>query len=230
MMGISLEEANRLQASASNPSAIVAAINEHLETISQMAEYLFDMTGEGLSQTIPESVTLATDSANEIGYRANGVTPPRADGAVRVKVWDDFVAQALKSLDPVTQRWARERAVQPWIIIQDTLKEPGLPLDAQLSIGYNGANARMMNGFLGGGFAFWPAYEVHTNPEGYRRFGDNIPDAFAVSDDLLYPNGAVRKRGYWIADLGQLAQKSLDHFLIGSGKATKPEPLRGPSL
>lgn len=49
-----------------------------------------------------------------------------------------------------------------------------------------------------------------------------FPDAFAVNDDLVDLNKRVRTRGYWAADMAQLAERSLLHFLMTSGRATQP--------
>jgi len=215
-----------IQNLTNSPAAIVEAINDRLQQIHALDDRYIDLTHNSIAASIPYSVAAPVATApSGVSYGDNGVTLPREDGAVRVRTWDDFVSAALESADEPTRRWAAERAKQPWILIQDTLS---LPLNRlqKLTIGTNCANSRMLNAFLGGsnykGWS-WLAYPIVFKEDGTFQLGENeIPDAFAVSDDLVTLSGSVRSKGWRIADLPLLAKRSLDHFILTSGASTAP--------
>lgn len=217
-----------LQTLTSSPTAIVEAINDRLSQVSALDQRFHELTGRYVADRVPFSVS---DNSIPVLTGVNydiltGVTPPREDGAVRVKVWDDFVEKALNSSSEPTRRWAAARAVQPWIFIQDTLAVAGLNKQQRLNIGTNCSNSRMLNAFLGGsnykGWS-WIAYPVILKDDGTFQLSENeIPDAFAVSDDLVTLSGQVKSKGWRIADLGMLAERTLAHFLLTSGASTAP--------
>lgn len=216
-----------LQSLINDPAAIVEAINDRLGQIHALDDRYVELTHNSLAAAIPYTVQAAdTAPPSGITYGPNGVTAPREDGAVRVKDWDDFVEAASQSADEPTRRWAAERAKQPWILIQDTLTVPGINRLQRLTIGTNCANSRMLNAFLGGtnykGWS-WVAYPIVFKDDGTFQLGGNeIPDAFAVTDDLVTLSGNVRAKGWRIADLARLAKRSLDHFILTSGGSTAP--------
>ena len=215
-----------IQNLTNSPTAIVEAINDRLQQIHALDDRYIELTQKSVAADIPYAVTAdVTAPPTTVYYQDNGVTSPREDGAVRVRTWDDFVSAALESADEPTRRWALERSKQPWILIQDTLS---LPLNRlqKLTIGTNCANSRMLNAFIGGsnykGWS-WPAYQIFFKEDGTFQLGENeIPDAFAVTDDLTTLSGSVRSKGWRIADLPLLAKRSLDHFILTSGASTAP--------
>lgn len=216
-----------IQNLTNSPAAIVEAINDRLQQIHALDDRYVELTHNSLAASIPYSVEppVATTPSG-VNYGDNGVTSPREDGAVRVRTWDDFVYAALESADEPTRRWALERSKQPWILIQDTLTVPGINRLQRFTIGTNCANSRMLNAFIGGsnykGWS-WPAYPIVFKDDGTFQLGENeIPDAFAVSDDLTTLSGSVRSKGWRIADLPLLAKRSLDHFILTSGASTAP--------
>lgn len=224
-MDVTQQQARELAAIFNSPADLLAALNDRLGQAQMIALRLGELGWE-IDQVIPEQVQRngAGASTDSPIYVANGITQPRADGAVRVRAWDEAIARALASDDEPTRRWGTERAAQPWVFIQDTLALTALTLEQRRNIGTNCANARFSNALLGGakkGFA-WPAFKTYLTEEGDLRMGDGIPDAFAVNDDLVDLNKRVRTRGYWAADMAQLAERSLLHFLMTSGRATQP--------
>lgn len=216
-------QARELQAIFNSPADLLGAINDRLAQVQIIALRLIEL-GWQIDQAIPEQVQRAGGvSTGGIVYLADGMTAPRSDGAVRIRAWDDAIAIALVSDDEPTRRWGAARSAQPWIFIQDALAVPTLTAEQRLHIGANCSNARFSNGLLGGarkGFA-WPAFRVYLNDEGSVRMGDEIPDAFAVNDDLVNLAKKVLARGYWAADMAQLAERSLLHFVTTSGRATQ---------
>lgn len=216
-----------IQNLTNSPAAIVEAINDRLQQIHALDDRYIELTQKSVAADIPYAVTAdVTAPPTTVYYQDNGVTPPREDGAVRVRTWDDFVYAALESADEPTRRWALERSKQPWILIQDTLTVPGINRLQRFTIGTNCANSRMLNAFIGGsnykGWS-WPAYPIVFKEDGTFQLGENeIPDAFAVSDDLTTLSGSVRSKGWRIADLPLLAKRSLDHFILTSGASTAP--------
>lgn len=224
-MDINQQQARDLLAIFNSPADLLDALNDRLSQAQMIVLRLTEL-GWAIDQQIPEQVQRAGSTGNSSGpvYLPNGITEPRADGAVRVRAWDEAIAKALASDDEPTRRWGTERATQPWVFIQDTLALPSLTLDQRRNIGTNCANARFSNGLIGGakkGFA-WPAFRAFLNEDGDLRMGDGIPDAFAVNDDLVDLNKRVRSRGYWVSDMAQLAERSLLHFIMTSGRATQP--------
>jgi hypothetical protein len=216
-------QARELQAIFNSPADLLGAINDRLSQVQMIALRLTEL-GWQLDQAIPDQVQRAGGNVTGIVYLADGMTAPRSDGAVRIRAWDDAIATALASDDEPTRRWGAARSAQPWIFIQDALKVPTLTAEQRLQIGTNCSNARFSNGMLGGtrkGFA-WPAFRVYLNDEGSVRMGDEIPDAFAVNDDLVNLAKKVLARGYWASDMAQLAERSLLHFIMTSGRATQP--------
>ena len=216
-----------IQNLTNSPTAIVEAINDRLQQIHALDDRYIELTQKSVAADIPYAVTAdVTAPPTTVYYQDNGVTPPREDGAVRVRTWDDFVSAALESADEATRRWALERSKQPWILIQDTLTVPGINRLQRFIIGTNCANSRMLNAFIGGsnykGWS-WPAYQIFFKEDGTFQLGENeIPDAFAVTDDLTTLSGSVRSKGWRIADLPLLAKRSLDHFILTSGASTAP--------
>lgn len=211
----------------SSPTLLLQAINDSLGQARFLVAHYQALTGKSLDLTLPADVS--ENGANAIGdpgggpaYGANGLTAPRADGAVRCRAWDEAVAEALASRDPVVEAWGRERAAQPWMFIQDTLTAPGISLEQKRAIGTNCSIARFQNGLTGSsykGFS-WIAIRVYIDSEsGSLKTGDEIPDAFAVNDDLVNLAGKVMAKGYWAADMGALADRSLAHFVLTSGQA-----------
>lgn len=217
------QQARELQAIFSSPTELLAALNDRLNQVQMIALRLTEL-GWQLDQAIPEQVQRVGGDTTGIAYLADGMTAPRADGAVRIRAWDDAVAKALASDDEPTHRWGAERAAQPWVFIQDTLQLSTLTTAQRLQIGTNCSNARFSNAMFGSvkkGFA-WPAFSVYLNDEGNVRMGDEISDAFAINDDLVTLAKKVLARGYWASDMAQLAERSLAHFILTSGQATRP--------
>ena len=216
-----------IQNLTNSPAAIVEAINDRLQQIHALDDRYIELTQKSVAADIPYAVTAdVTAPPTTVSYQDNGVTLPREDGAVRVRTWDDFVSAALESADEATRRWALERSKQPWILIQDTLTVPGINRLQRFIIGTNCANSRMLNAFIGGsnykGWS-WPAYQIFFKEDGTFQLGENeIPDAFAVTDDLTTLSGSVRSKGWRIADLPLLAKRSLAHFILTSGASTAP--------
>ena len=208
----------------SSPALLVQAINDALDQARFLAEQYHAITGESLGLSLPDDVT-EPDAIGDPGggpaYKPNGLTDLRTDGTVRSKAWDAAIAAALASDDPVQQAWGAQRAVQPWIYIQDALTLPGVTEAQRRAIGVNCSNARFLNGLTGGspkGFAY-PAYSVRVDDGGIARLGDEIPDAFAINDDLVSLTGEVMAKGYWAKDLASLAERSLAHFVRTSGRS-----------
>lgn len=231
-MDVNQQQARELAAIYNSPADLLSALNDRLAQAQTIVVRLADLGWE-ISAAIPEQVERLGHPAEDEGvvYLANGMTAPRADGAVRIKAWDDAVAKALVSDDEPTRRWAAMRAAQPWVFIQDTLRVLGISGDQKRAIGTNCANARFCNAILGGtqkGFA-WPAFRVFVDGEGVLRTGDEIPDAFAVNDDFTNLAGQVKTRGYWAADMATLADRSLLHFIKTSGGSVLPLPGGKPS-
>lgn len=216
-------QARELQAIFNSPADLLSAINDRLSQVQMIVLRLTEL-GVQIDQAIPEQVQRAGGVSTGIAYLADGMTAPRSDGAVRIRAWDDAIEIALASDDEPTRRWGTARAVQPWVFIQDALKLSTLTAEQRLQIGTNCSNARFSNAMIGGskkGFA-WPAFRVYINDEGNVRMGDAIPDAFAINDDLVDLTGKVRARGFWASDVPQLAERSLLHFIMTSGRATQP--------
>jgi hypothetical protein len=219
---VSEQQARELQAVFNSPEALLLAINDRLGQVQVIVARLTEL-GWKISAPIPDAV-FRDGAAADSGpvYLSNGMTAPRADGAVRVRGWDEAITAALASTDVNVQRWGREKAAAPWIFLQDVLKLGGITSAQKVNIGSNCANARMFNGFLGGnpkGFSA-PAYEFSTK-SGSLVQGDLVADAFAVNDDRVMLDGQVITRGWWAADMTALATRSLAHFLATSGKATR---------
>jgi len=207
-----------LAALQKSPTLLVEAINTLLGQASFLAEHYELLTGKPLGLSLPESVQIPVVQTG-IDYDANGISPPRADGCVRIRAWDDAIAAALDSSDPVVQAWGKRSAESPWIYIQDMLRSPLISATQKRAIGTNCGNARFMNATLGGNtkaFAF-PAYTVFVNEQGNLRMGDSIPDAFAVNDDRVTLTGEVKSRGWWASDMKRLAADSLAYFIVTSG-------------
>lgn len=223
-MDVNQQQARELAAIYNSPADLLSALNDRLAQAQMIVLRLSDL-GWTIDAQIPEQVQREGGESDGLVYLANGMTAPRADGAVRIKAWDDAIAKALTSEDEPTRRWGAERAAQPWVFIQDTLALKTLTLDQRRAIGTNCSTARFSNALIGGskkGFS-WPAFAVYVSQDdGNLRTGDLIADAFAVNDDLLDLNMRVRSRGFWASDMGQLAERSLLHFIMTSGRATQP--------
>lgn len=210
--------AEELAALQKSPTLIVQAINTLLGQASFLAEHYELLTGKPLGLSLPESVQIPVVQTG-IDYDANGISSPRADGCVRIRAWDDAIAAALDSPDPVVQAWGKRSAESPWIYIQDMLRSPLISATQKRAIGTNCGNARFMNATLGGNtkaFAF-PAFQVYVDGDGVIRHGDSIPDAFAVNDDRVTLTGEVKSRGWWASDMKRLAADSLAYFIVTSG-------------
>ena len=205
-----------------SPTLIVQTLNRMLGQAAFLAEHYGHLTGRSLGLNLPESVQVpAAASLGAIQYDASGMTAPRLDGCVRIRAWDDAVAAALGSSDPVTKAWGEAVQGSPWICIQDTLKSPLISTQQKILIGSNLSNARFMNTILGGrikAFAF-PMYQFYVDGEGNIKKGDLIADAFAVNDDRVDLLGKVHSRGWWASDIKRLAEQSLAHFIVTSGPA-----------
>lgn len=214
-LSMSPEELAALQKS---PTLIVQAINTLLGQASFLAEHYELLTGKPLGLSLPESVQIPVVQTG-IDYDANGISSPRADGCVRIRAWDDAIAAALDSSDPVVQAWGKRSAESPWIYIQDMLKSPLISTTQKRAIGYNVSKALFMNALLGGNVkAFaWPAYTVFVDESGVIRDGDSIKDAFAVNGDHVTLTGVVKSRGWWASDMRRLAADSLAYFIVTSG-------------
>jgi hypothetical protein len=223
-MDVNQQQARELLTIYNSPADLLAALNDRLGQ-SQMIVLRLAELGWTLDEAIPEQVQRSGAPVTEgVVYLASGISSPRADGAVRVRAWDDAIAKAVASDDEATRRWGNDRAAQPWVFIQDALALTTITIEQRRTIGTNCANARFSNALIGGakkGFA-WPAFRVYLNEDGDLRMGDAIPDAFAVNDDLVDLNKRVRSRGFWASDMAQLAERSLLHFLMTSGRATQP--------
>lgn len=224
-MDVNQQQARELQSIFNSPADLLVALNDRLGQAQMIVLRLTEL-GWKISADIPEQVQRegGDTGAGGVVYLPSGISEPRADGAVRVRAWDEAIAKALNSDDEPTRRWAAARSGQPWVFIQDALALNTLTHDQRRTIGTNCANARFSNGLLGGskkGFA-WPAFKAYLTDEGDLRMGDLIPDAFAVNDDLVDLNKRVRARGFWASDMAQLAERSLLHFIMTSGRATQP--------
>ncbi len=222
-MNLTPQQAAELQAILASPELIVTAINERLAQIRILTDRYSELSTTRLDKQIPESVSVIGATSGGIEYLPSGMTAPRADGAVRIRAWDEAVARALASPDAATQRWGAVESARPWKMVQDTLTAPGVSKEQKRSIGTNCANARMINGLSGSsvkGFA-WPAYKV-TLVNGIPQIGDEIADAAAWNDDRVTLDGQVLARGWWTADAATLAERSLLHYIMTSGRATKP--------
>lgn len=222
-MNMTTELARELQAILASPDLLLQAINERLAQIRILTDRWAEISTDRLSKQIPETVERIGATSSGIEYLPSGMTSPRADGAVRIRVWDEAIARALVSPNAATQRWGAVNAARPWIMVQDTLTAPGVTKDQKRGVGTNCANARMINGLAGSavkGFA-WPAYKV-TIVAGIPQLGDEIADATAFNDDRVTLDGQVLSRGWWAADAATLAERSLAHFILTSGSATQP--------
>lgn len=206
-----------------DPGAVLAEVNGLLAQAVFLALHYESLTGVRL-RGIPDSVGEATSAApGEPAYGQNGLTQPRADGAVRSRAWDSAVDRALASDDPAERAWGAANAARRWIFVQDTLAVPGITALQVAAIKLNCANARFMNGLLGKGdrFASWKASPLAEGD--VERLADaEITDAFALSSDMTLRDGTVVWSGVRAGDIDTVAKRSLAHYIMTSGRATKP--------
>lgn len=217
-MNLSAAEIAALQ---NSPVLLVQAINGLLGQARFLSSHYRMLTGQVIGSDIPEAVTqpVAVIPAG-IEYGPNGLTAPRADGAVRSKAWDDALAAARDSSDPVVAAWANSPERGPWIFIQDTLKLPDLTEMQRAAVALNCSTCRFVNG--GGPSGKYSAYKaspVTSDRNGPRLADAEITDAFCTPSDMVFGNGEVNWVGLWAKDLAKYAEKSLAHFILTSGAA-----------
>lgn len=204
-----------------SPALLVGAINDLLGQARFLSAHYRVLTGQIIGADIPEAVTQpAAVIPAGIEYGPNGLTAPRADGAVRSKAWDDALAAARDSSDPVKSAWANSPERGPWILIQDTLKLPDLTETQRATVAMNCSTCRFVNG--GGPAGKYSAYKaspVTSDRSGPRLADAEITDAFCTPSDMAYQNGEIVWVGLWAKDLARYAEKSLAHFVLTSGAA-----------
>lgn len=205
-----------------NPGAIVSAINDALAQVAFLRAEYEGLTGVALPD-VPESIAAPLADAGPT-FGPNGLSAPRADGAVRSQAWDSAIDAALMSSDPVAVRWGMANSGRRWVFVQDTLALPGLTQDQRDTITLNCSDARVANGLGGKGSAFlaWKASPLTRDDYGPRLADAEIEDAFALPSDLTLPNGTVRWTGARARDIAAFAAASLQRYRQNSGGATKP--------
>lgn len=205
-----------------DPGAVLAEINGLLAQAVFLSLHYESLTGVRL-RGIPDSVGETSAAPGELTYGQNGLTQPRADGAVRSRAWDAAVDRALASDDPAERAWGAANAARRWIFIQDTLAVAGITALQAAAIKLNCANARFMNGLLGRGdrFASWKASPL-ADGDSERLADAEITDAFALSSDMTRRDGTVVWTGIRAGDIDTVAKRSLAHYIMTSGRATKP--------
>lgn len=218
-MGMNLTSAE-IAALQNSPALLVEAINGLLGQARFLSTHYRMLTGATIGANIPEAVTPPADTGPKgVEYGPNGLTAPREDGAVRSKVWDEAVAAAIDSADPVIAAWGKG-AAGPWIMIQDTLKLPGLTDEQRNSVLLNCSECRFMNGGTPRGkFGAWKASPLTSDRHGPRLADEQIKDAFSTSSDMAYPDGEVTWVGLWAKDLHAFVASSQAHFIRTSGAA-----------
>lgn len=220
-MGMNLSTAE-IAALQNSPALLAEAINGLLGQARFLCTHYRVLTGQTIGADIPESVT-PPEAAGPKGVEyggPNSLTAPRADGGVRSRVWDEAIAAAQDSSDPVMQAWANGENRGPWIMLQDTLKLPGLTDEQRNSVLLNCSTCRFMNGGSPRGkFGAWKASPLTSDRYGPRLADENIPDAFSTSSDLAYPDGEVTWAGLWAKDLPKFIESSQAHFIRTSGAA-----------
>jgi hypothetical protein len=210
-----------------NPLAVVEALNALLDEGAMLIALLESLIGQEVKIAWPQSLTLQQEAV-EIEYDpVTGFSPPRTDGAVRHKAWDDAIATSLASGDPAERGWAETR--MPWMMIQDTLKLPNINATQRDTVLLNCSAARFGFGLGSEGKTFRSnmAKPITADQFGPRLADADIPDAFSLASDLTFPNGVVRWEGVWgyrkggASDIPQFAKASLEHFLKTSGAGYK---------
>ena len=215
---------SQIAALRNNPTAIVAAINEALAQVAFLRDTYESITGVPLPAVPAFIATPIADGVPDVLYGPNGLSEPRADGAVRAQAWDEAVDAALASADPATVRWGRANENRRWLFIQDTLDRTDLTRDQRDTIILNCSDARFINGLGGKGSVFkaWKASPLTRNDHGPLLQDAEITDAFALPSDLTFPDGRVRWVGARARDIAAVAKASLQHYLLTSGGATQP--------
>ncbi len=201
-----------------SPALLVGAINDTISQLAFLSDHFASISGTRLDIAIPAYARLPTSGA-ELSYGPDGLTAPRADGAVRSRAWDAAVTAASDSADPVLRAWAQSRV--PWIFVQDTLTHPALTQTQRDAVVLNCARCRFMNGLMSTPnrkLAAWVASPVESAPNGARLVDAVIADAFATSSDME-SGGAVTWVGLRSSDLQKFAENSLAHFIRTSGPA-----------
>lgn len=116
----------------------------------------------------------------------NGITAARADGAIRVKSWDEYVARTGR------------KDLNVWV-----MRDAGQTLTSEqrARVTNNSDQARFM-GFQAGGVPSWPAFDLKPDPSGRQLWidGDGIPDAFAFAGDMRTRDGRVLWKAPALAD------------------------------
>ena len=94
-----------------DPGAVLAEINGLLAQAVFLSLHYESLTGVRL-RGIPDSVGETNAAPGELTYGQNGLTQPRADGAVRSRAWDAAVDRALASDDPAERAWGAANAAR----------------------------------------------------------------------------------------------------------------------
>lgn len=97
-----------------NPGAIVSAINDALAQVAFLRAEYEGLTGVALPD-VPESIAAPLADAGPT-FGPNGLSAPRADGAVRSQAWDSAIDAALMSSDPVAVRWGMANSGRRWVL------------------------------------------------------------------------------------------------------------------